>query len=822
MILTLKNFRCHVDRTFELPDEGLIALVGSSGAGKSTIFSAIVYALYGKIPGKNKKPYTHGKNTAAVTLEYQGMYIHRTSRPCVVTVTFDEVEYEDDAAQSIINTQMSMTYEEFLVAAYILQRSNASVLSLTPTEQVAFVEVLADSNPHDKREDIKARIKLVNEEKVGFVGELKALRSALKKLQDQYPEPPDTPEPIENGVDLDEVRQEISAFEAELDDAHSQIEAYSNELSESRASEKKLTELRAKIEKLEIEISQLEQLKSNLEENPTDEGMAADEATMEEKTSELETNKVMLGYFDEKQRFDEALAASNEANTIKKTKLEKEFDGTDLKELDRECHEAEEASKAYEDARARYDYQVTKKQEARDRLMEIFKSVRTVVKGSAGIKKPAGMIDFLKDQISNVDEKIASLKKKACVRWSCPCCKAAIGMTEDRKLVALGDDDTAESKPRAKEKIQAEEEKLHTLNGLVRDIEALAPQLNAKCTDPGEPPEDPLAMKMKLHKLTKVKEELDAIDSGALSLVLQRMKTKLDALEETAEGHDQTTREEVQANLTAIDADISTLASSLERQWQTRSEHSAYETSITSKKKALRLLRKGLPTGKTTRIAEIENAITELTRSLVSITTEITSRREVLEICSDYEAYLTAMLAIETAQEDVTNKEAEIKGCDETLEGLMGLDDAIKEAEVLSLEKTVRSINEHARIYLDQMFDDPIIVKLDIIETKGAKVKLKLNTVIEYKGNTYNDIEELSGGERQRCDMAFLLAVNDMLGSNILMLDECLNNLDESINTNVLSLIKEMCDHKLILVISHEAIEGLFDENVAVVGASGE
>ena len=33
-------------------------------------------------------------------------------------------------------------------------------------------------------------------------------------------------------------------------------------------------------------------------------------------------------------------------------------------------------------------------------------------------------------------------------------------------------------------------------------------------------------------------------------------------------------------------------------------------------------------------------------------------------------------------------------------------------------------------------------------------------------------VEELSGGERQRCDMAFLLAVNDMLGAKMILLDE--------------------------------------------------
>ena len=88
MKIICRNFRCHEDATFEFPDTGLVLLSGDSGAGKSSVLAAFVYALYGKLPGKIRKPYTHGKKDCCVTVEYLGMTIVRT-KPKTVSVTYE-------------------------------------------------------------------------------------------------------------------------------------------------------------------------------------------------------------------------------------------------------------------------------------------------------------------------------------------------------------------------------------------------------------------------------------------------------------------------------------------------------------------------------------------------------------------------------------------------------------------------------------------------------------------------------------------------------------------------------------------------------------
>ncbi len=169
-------------------------------------------------------------------------------------------------------------------------------------------------------------------------------------------------------------------------------------------------------------------------------------------------------------------------------------------------------------------------------------------------------------------------------------------------------------------------------------------------------------------------------------------------------------------------------------------------------------------------------------------------------------------------EKELNSKRIESTTAKSQLQGAIGLEEAGKEAEILAMEKTIESINEHAREYLETLFKDPIVVRLESYKTttKNTK-KAQINTIVEYQGDRYNSVNELSGGEGQRCELAFILAVNDMIGSNVLLLDECLNNLDAEINTEVLSYLHKLSCNKLILVVSHEAIRGVFDEIVEIV-----
>ena len=47
MRITLKNFRCYINETFDFGEGGIVLLSGPSGQGKSSILCGIYFALYG-------------------------------------------------------------------------------------------------------------------------------------------------------------------------------------------------------------------------------------------------------------------------------------------------------------------------------------------------------------------------------------------------------------------------------------------------------------------------------------------------------------------------------------------------------------------------------------------------------------------------------------------------------------------------------------------------------------------------------------------------------------------------------------------------------
>ena len=139
MKIKLKNFRFHEDSTFEIPDSGFVLLTGDSGKGKTTILNAITYAFYSHI----RVPYTHDKTTCRVDLEYKKdgrtVHISRSSHPNTLSVTYKKGEYEDDAAQGVIDQILGINYDVYMASSYIVQQTYRSVLFMTPTQTLCLM-----------------------------------------------------------------------------------------------------------------------------------------------------------------------------------------------------------------------------------------------------------------------------------------------------------------------------------------------------------------------------------------------------------------------------------------------------------------------------------------------------------------------------------------------------------------------------------------------------------------------------------------------------------------------------------------------------------
>jgi len=272
-----------------------------------------------------------------------------------------------------------------------------------------------------------------------------------------------------------------------------------------------------------------------------------------------------------------------------------------------------------------------------------------------------------------------------------------------------------------------------------------------------------------------------------------------------------------------LDEEVSELKKQIEQAWRVTSEHASYWREISTRKSQVdNIVRQFgdnlfLPTGKKRTLKRVNREYSSIQAKVLSHSHRLTELQSTFDLIANYENFTEQKEAINNLRREKGELENKLKEAEQQYQGAVGLGDAAKEAEVKALEDTIASINEHAAGYLDLFFDEKICVRLKSSKITSRKIKkTQLNTFVEYKGSVYGNINELSGGEIQRCELAFLLAVNEMVGSQILLLDECLNNLDNTVNMDVLRHLKKLGEGKMIAVVAHEAIPGVFDDIIFV------
>ncbi|MDD4330473.1 MAG: SMC family ATPase [Aliarcobacter sp.] len=168
MILTnlkLENFKKYTN--FEIAFEsGLIGIIGKNGAGKSTIFEAILFALYGELKSKGDKEVVRNSNASskdAVIVE--------------LNFEFDTIEYkvirEFRGKTLSANAKLYKNTELITTGA---KEVTTSIMNLTKMSKDAFVHTLfasqkeltslSNSKPEDRKKMIR---KLLGLENIDFV-----------------------------------------------------------------------------------------------------------------------------------------------------------------------------------------------------------------------------------------------------------------------------------------------------------------------------------------------------------------------------------------------------------------------------------------------------------------------------------------------------------------------------------------------------------------------------------------------------------------------------------------------------------------------------
>lgn len=167
---------------------------------------------------------------------------------------------------------------------------------------------------------------------------------------------------------------------------------------------------------------------------------------------------------------------------------------------------------------------------------------------------------------------------------------------------------------------------------------------------------------------------------------------------------------------------------------------------------------------------------------------------------------------------NIATLEIQNKALQTKISDLTRFESLVNKASLDALEQVIQDVNEKAADYIDNFLGGSITAKfVTCRENKNKKKVEKIQLDITENEIAIVKISELSSGQQTKIGLAFVLAVNQIFNSPILLLDESLRGLDPQSFENCIAAIKEISNDKLVIVLEHSAFAGFFDKIVCVV-----
>lgn len=279
--VVLKNFLSHSDSTIQFNPDGITAIIGENGSGKSSIIEAIQFGLFGESEkGKLHQLIKWGKKEAVVELEFEnslGLFrIHReivkngkeANTQNSIVEKFENNRFRPYYQKNLKNEVpklIGFTKKTFLTSGLIKQGDIEGLLSEKPSQREMIIDELLGIQYYQK-----------------VIEKYKDQKKSIKNRVDFL---------IENKPDTSYIRRQIAQKESELSEVNKKKEEVFSKLSQARL---KLTELEKDLE-LAKEIERKLEYYKKLEEN-----ISEDIKKLDQKLAEIEELKKHLPAVEKK------------------------------------------------------------------------------------------------------------------------------------------------------------------------------------------------------------------------------------------------------------------------------------------------------------------------------------------------------------------------------------------------------------------------------------------------------------------------------------------------------------------------------------------
>ena len=766
--ISLANFRCWEDKTISFPSKGLCLLHGRSGKGKSSILNAIVYAITGK--GKNISTFQKKSTTVGITVD--GLTITRKRGPNRLLVEREGVHYEDDVAQGMID---SLFGKEFCNTSYIDQDNVNSFVTLSPSEKFEFLERLLLST--DGIDEMRERVrKNLSDAKDGFTTEdsrANTLRQLLAKMSNTNPPPLQLNERNVNRANvcalIEKTTSNLEVSERNRRTLSSKIKKAESDIQAASLAHEKRNKLLWKMDELCLTLA----------------SVAGNEEDLERERAECERFQQQHHHHNEYVRYAalvEKCQAVVSEHDRERALLKKERDSL-IPRLDAE-QSIERLRKAQELTHrlVRLEEKLTEPpldQEEIDRL-------ETEWKGSS---ERSAMIQGLIAQCETC--------------YECPSCEKVLQFSNKRLVISEGD---RQDLTRLREEYQSTKTTAASLRATLdqatrqkilydqsdAEYNRLFDKLEALDVQHDEIEERLATLQQAINRHNEIDQAIRRIDTDRF---LQEKRKEMEACVVKEDVAVPTASlEELRDRLSTIRETISTRRS-LERERETVKNELAATVSIDK--------------------GEVESLPIDRERR-DAYEKKVDRYREMAEALKNWEKVDRERQAYEKIESDVEQSELQKTKWADRIRGLVKLRDHLKHAEQRCITDFINSLNQHAASYISDFFpDEDIVVELATLQETKVKEKVALHFQVSYREMT-GDLSFLSGGERDRVNLAFTLAFSELVDNRVLLLDECISSLDAETTNVVLEQMKEKYKGKLVIIVSHQANLGFFDEVIEI------
>lgn len=816
MKLRLINFRCYSDRTFDLGNGGLSLISGSSGLGKSTIFMAIYFAMY----GTGTKVISHGKTNCTVEMEFDDMKIVRTKRPNRVIV--NDV-YEDDVAQNMINAKFG---DCFNVTGYIAQNAIGSFVLMSPIEKLEFLEKFAFKDVDLGK--IKGKCKaLIAKKHEALISVSSQLEMAQKILAEQEkPQEVKFPLKYPRGLyDKATKDQEIRLKNAMVHFKRSikRIKTLNQELNALNVLS---ATTQAKNENITFQRTKLTELQ-----NTKNDVNVYDTKDIDKYKTMLKSLVAHRRFSSLEESYSEDIDRLEEMKRNETTKLTTEISQIE-NELWADFTPDEHTQTLQESEKFARDFEML------DKLRMDIKKYENVTHND--IEDARMRVEKTRTEYDTLRKTIEVIKIQGEV-YACPCCSAKLHLKEKELYVfdeSVNVNINTDLKSATKQKEEKEEIiqklervisemeiKLHRREELSQSIDEIMEQYKDTKESIAEIKSDIIFLheykntQLRNEKrLLALKEELknEKFSASYVSFrnnLCEREKEikRLKAHEIIDENEITHTEDELREKILTMEATFNKHKEISENILQLEKEISNYENDLDKVKQEY--------------VAKFEK-IRDMTEVEQEIKQQEGEQQEQEQLTVKYQETLDQIKAFndyENKRKTYDDWVKKIKKLGEEeqeerrrYESALTLKEKILEAESRAILNIINSINAHVQIYLDCFFpDNPISITLMPFKETKKSIKPQINLVIEYK-EMECDLTSLSGGELGRIIIAFTLAMGEMFNVPFLLLDEATSSLDQDLTGVVMRGISENFSGKLVIVIAHQVVTGIFDRTICL------